>query len=42
MINYGLDGEKLDSGELKKLWPKIKDEILDPSVRKYIEEFIVN
>jgi len=29
LINYGLDGEKLDREEVKKAWPKIKDN-LDP------------
>lgn len=36
LINYGLDGEKLDEKELKKAWPKIKDR-LDPDLKKYLE-----
>lgn len=35
-INYGLDGEKLDRAEVKKAWPKIKNEI-DPYKRRLIE-----
>ena len=36
LINYGLDGEKLDREEVKKAWPKIKD-ALDPYARRAIE-----
>lgn len=36
LINYGLDGEKLDREEVKKAWPKIKDQ-LDPYKRRAIE-----
>ncbi|MFH1536298.1 MAG: hypothetical protein ABIC96_04520 [Patescibacteria group bacterium] len=39
LINYGLDGEKLDKKEVKKAWPKIKDQ-LDPDRRKTIELFL--
>lgn len=39
LINYGLDGEKLDKEEVKKAWPKIKDS-LDPDRRKTLEFFI--
>ena len=35
LINFGLDGEKLDKKELKKAWPKIKDR-LDPDLRNYM------
>lgn len=35
LINYGLDGEKLDREEVKKAWPKIKDR-LDPDLRNYL------
>ncbi len=36
LINYGLDeGEKLDREEVKKAWPKIKDQ-LDPNKAVYI------
>ena len=36
MINYGLDGEKLDKKELKNMWNIIKDN-LDPYKRRAIE-----
>ena len=36
LINYGLDGEKLDREEVKKAWPKIKDDI-DPYKRRLVE-----
>jgi len=39
LINYGLDGEKLDSKEVKNSWNTIKDRI-DTPTRKYLE-FIV-
>ena len=39
LINYGLDGEKLDEKEVKRAWPKIKDR-LDPDRRKTIEFFV--
>lgn len=36
LINYGLDGEKLDKEEVTSAWPKIKDR-LDPNLRDYLE-----
>ena len=39
LINYGLDGEKLDREEVKKAWPKIKDQ-LDPDKKKVLEYFL--
>lgn len=36
MINYGLDGEKLDREEVKAAWPAIKDEVF-PTHRRYME-----
>jgi hypothetical protein len=36
LINYGLDGEKLDRKEVKKAWPKIKDR-LDPYKKRALE-----
>lgn len=39
LINYGLDGEKLDREEVKKAWPKIKDQ-LDPYKARFIEYLI--
>ena len=36
LINYGLDGEKLDEAEVKAAWPKIKDS-LDPYKMRYFE-----
>ena len=39
LINYGLDGEKLDREEVKKAWPSIKDE-LDPYKKRALEYLI--
>lgn len=39
LINYGLDGEKLDKNEVKKAWPKIKDR-LDPKLRDFLSFLI--
>ena len=36
LINYGLEGEKLDAEEVKACWPKIKDR-LDPDKAKAVE-----
>lgn len=36
LINYGLDGEKLDKKEVKAAWPKIKSK-LDPYKARLIE-----
>ncbi len=36
LINYGLDDEKLDSREVKAVWPKIKDK-LDPYKARALE-----
>lgn len=36
LINYGLDDEKLDAKEVKKAWPKIKDQ-LDPYKKRAVE-----
>jgi len=36
LINYGLDGEKLDREEVKYAWPKIKDK-LDPNTKVFLE-----
>lgn len=36
LINYGLDGEKLDREEVKRAWPKIKERI-DKNTRVYLE-----
>lgn len=36
LINYGLDGEKLDKKEIKSVWPKIKDR-LDSNSKVYFE-----
>lgn len=36
IINYGLDGEKLDREEVKAAWPKIKDDI-EPYTRRAME-----
>lgn len=39
LINYGLDGEKLDREEVKKAWVQIKGS-LDPDKRKTVEFYI--
>jgi hypothetical protein len=36
LINYGLDGEKLDKKEVKKYWREIKPQ-LDPNKALYIK-----
>jgi hypothetical protein len=36
LINYGLDGEKLEREGVKAAWPKIKDQ-LDPYAKRAIE-----
>lgn len=41
LINYGLDGEKLDIKILKKLWKEIKGEILNPRVKNYLQRFVI-
>lgn len=41
LINYGLEGEKLDEKEVRAVWPKIKDR-LNPDKRKVIEFYIWN
>ena len=41
LINYGLDGEKLDLKLLRKYWENIKKDILDKNVKKYIKEFVL-
>lgn len=41
LINYGLDGEKLDREEVKKSWPKIKTKI-DRQKRIVFEFFLFN
>ena len=41
LIGYGLDGEKLDIKILKKHREEIKDEILNPRVKNYLQRFVV-
>lgn len=36
LINYGLEGEKLDEKEVRKAWPRIRDQ-LDPHKATYLE-----
>ncbi len=36
LINFGLDGEKLDKKEVKRMWNNIKDN-LDPYKKRAIE-----
>jgi len=33
MVNFGLDGQKLDGRELKKYWSKLR---IDPRKKKYL------
>lgn len=42
LINYGLDGEKINLKELKHYWPKINKEIIDKNVKNYIQKLILN
>lgn len=42
LINYGLDGEKIDLKKLKKLWRQIENEILDQSIKIYLEKIIIS
>lgn len=35
LINYGLDGEKLNTKEVKKYWPLLKNKI-DMSTKRYL------
>ena len=39
MINYGLDGEKLDKDQVKKMWDNIKDN-LDTYKKRALEYLI--
>lgn len=39
LLNYGLEGEKLDKKEVIELWPEIKDEV-EPYTRRAIEFLI--
>ncbi|PIQ70210.1 hypothetical protein COS55_01250 [Candidatus Shapirobacteria bacterium CG03_land_8_20_14_0_80_40_19] len=41
LINYGLDGEKLDLKKLRHYWPKIKHQVEGNLKVKYIEEYIL-
>lgn len=41
LINYGLDGEKLDRKEVKKAWPKIVGR-LDPEERRLLDFLLWN
>lgn len=41
LINYGLDGEKLNLKTLKKLWPEIRNKINDKWVKKYLETLVL-
>ena len=41
LINYGLDGEKLDRKQLKRLWSEVKTKI-DPNSKIYLEYLLWN
>lgn len=34
MVNFGLDGQKIEKNQLKKYWPKIN---IDPARRRFLE-----
>lgn len=36
LINYGLDGKRLDEEDIKTVWPRIRDR-LDPYKARYLE-----
>lgn len=42
LINYGLDGERLDLKKLRRLWLEIKEEILDENIKKYLQKIILS
>jgi hypothetical protein len=37
MVNFGLDGEKLDTGDLKKYWDRLN---LDPDKKNYLRQLL--
>ena len=37
MVNFGLDGEKLEAAELRKYWGKLN---LDPDKKKYLTRLL--
>ena len=39
LVNYGLEGEKLDKNEVKKAWPRIHEQ-LDPDKKKVLEFYL--
>lgn len=41
LINYGLDGEKIDLKSLQKHWKAIRSEVLDPKVKKFFQDYIL-
>jgi hypothetical protein len=41
LINFGLDGEKIDLKMLKKYWQEIKGEIVDEKIKEYIEKIVL-
>jgi len=41
LINYGLDGERIKLKLLKKLWPEIKNYVIDPKVKEFLENFVI-
>lgn len=42
LINYGLDGEKLDLKKLRHYWPKIKKSVLDNNVKNYLRMILAD
>lgn len=41
LINYGLDGEKIDLKKLRQYWPEIKREILDKNIKNYLQDCLL-
>ena len=41
LINYGLDGEKLNREEVKRVWPTIENQI-DPEERRLLDFLLWN
>jgi len=40
LINYGLDGQKIEGKTLKKLWPQIKEKVTDQLMKRYLESIL--
>ena len=40
LINYGLDGEKLDFDRVKTLWPEIESQIFSKTKKDYLKSLL--